>query len=505
MAMTKHTHIVVALVSGLVVVSTSWTLDARPRRPAITLVYTTAETSTSAAVVWNTNVASDSLLQYSTTNPIPPSAPSLYSADLATYHEFELTGLAPGTLYYYRVTSCTKRECVTATGSFDTYPTCPDVVPPVSGWTKDVSPNVSGTTWLENHLFGIAAVSDTDVWAVGWSQEPESPPYVRRPLIEHFDGNVWSIVSSPAPRNDYYTVLSAVSAASANDVWAVGVTHDGTLPSKTFIQHWNGTGWSIVPSPSPDSQLNELLGVAAVSANDVWAVGFRGGTRDDTPLETLILYWDGFSWSQVASPNVIGAANQLSAVTAISANDVWAVGTAGGAPLSMHWDGSAWSIVPIRPNGGLRAENLVAVSGTASNDVWTVGTGRGVFSNFSAATIRHWDGVQWTEKVCRAFSSSNPPPNYEGGGPDAYFSGVSAAASNDVWAVGVVGSGPFIMHWDGLAWTQVTHPRAYPNSAALRGVTALSGGRAWSAGTEYELTPAGQLTQVRTLINRYTP
>jgi hypothetical protein len=504
--MTKHTHIVVALVSGLLAVSTFASLDARPRRLTMTLVYTTAETSTSAAVVWNTNVASDSLVQYSTTNPIPPSAPTLYSASLVTYHEFDLTGLSPGTLYYFRVTSCAKRECVTATGSFDTYPSCPDVVPPVSGsWTKDISPNVSGTTWLENHLFGIAAVSDNDVWAVGWSQEPESPPYVRRPLIEHFDGNGWSIVPSPFRPDDYYTVLSAVSAASADDAWAVGTTHDGTLPSRTFIQHWDSTQWRIVPSPSPDSQLNELLGVTAVSANDVWAVGFRGGTRDDTPLEPLILHWDGLNWSQVASPSVIGAPNQLSAVAAISADDIWAVGTAGGAPLSMRWNGSAWSIVPVRPNAGLRTENLTAVSGTASNDVWTVGTGKGFFSNFSAATIRHWDGVRWTEKVCRASSSSNPSADYEGGGPDAYFTGVSAAASHDVWAVGVVGSGPYIMHWDGLAWTQVTHPRAFPNSAVLRGVTTLAGGRAWSAGTEYELTSGGQLTQVRTLVDRYTP
>ena len=144
-------------------------LSAAPAKvPKITLVYTTAETSTSASVVWNTNIASDSLLQYSDISPIPPNAPRIYQATQVTYHDFELTGLTAGTLYYYKVTSCTKRACATASGSFDTYPSCPDEVPPVTGaWQRVVSPNVGGTTELDNELLGVAAVSENDVWAVG--------------------------------------------------------------------------------------------------------------------------------------------------------------------------------------------------------------------------------------------------------------------------------------------------------------------------------------------------
>src|SRR6266542_464414 len=70
-------------------------LSAAPRTPTITLLYTTAETTTSAAVVWNTNIASDSLLQYSVSNPIPPNAPQVYVATAVTYHEIDLTGLTP--------------------------------------------------------------------------------------------------------------------------------------------------------------------------------------------------------------------------------------------------------------------------------------------------------------------------------------------------------------------------------------------------------------------------
>jgi hypothetical protein len=495
------------LVVPLVLPLLGMTMSAAPARaPKITQSYTTAETSSSATVVWNTNTASDSLLQYGTSNPVPVSAPQVYSANQVSLHEIQLSGLTAGTLYFYRVTSCTKRGCTTATGSFETFPGCPDVVPPVSGsWQKAISSNVSGATSVNNELLGIDAVSEKDVWAVGWAQDPNGPQYVKRTLIQRFDGNAWNIVSSPNRLVDTQSELHSVSAASANDVWAVGSSHNGSLPSRTLIEYWDGTQWSIVPSPSPDTQFNELRGVATLSANDAWAVGYRGGTKTETPIETLILHWDGTRWSQVASPNVTGGANQLFAITAISADEIWAVGTAAGAPLTLHWNGSTWSVVPVRLGSGLSTEKLVGVSGTTGNDVWAVGDGKGIFTNQTFATIRHWDGARWTEKVCRASSASNPSEGYEGGGPDAYFTGVAAAAVNDVWAVGVHGSGPMILHWDGLAWTTVTHPRAFPNAASLRAVATSSAGGAWSVGVEIEVDPSGSVSPGRTLIDRYTP
>jgi hypothetical protein len=245
--------------------------------------------------------------------------------------------------------------------------------------------------------------------------------------------------------------------------------------------------------------------VAALATDNVWAIGYRGGTNSATPLETLILHWDGARWSQVQSPNISGSANQLFGITAISANDIWAVGSAGGAPLAMRWNGNAWNIVSLKVGSGLSAEKLTAVSGVSGNDVWAVGDGKGLFTNQTFATMRHWDGARWTEKTCRAASSSNPPDGYEGGGPDAYFTGVAAAAGNDVWAVGVHGSGPMILHWDGQAWTSVTHPRAFPNAAFLRAVATGSGGNAWSVGGEIVVDPSGSASPERTLINGYIP
>lgn len=478
-------------------------IRAAPRTLKITQIYATAQTADSATVVWNTNLAADSLLQYSTINPVPAGAPQVFSANQTTVHEVPLAALMPGTVYFYKVTSCVKKGCVSESGSFETLPDCPDVVPAVSGsWQSALSPNVPA---VNNQLLGVAAVSDNDVWTVGWAQDPNAPSYVKRTLIEHFNGSTWNIVPSPNKRDDTISELYSVAGTSATDVWAVGSSNDGKLPSRTLIQHWDGAAWSIVPSPSPDNQFNELRGVAAISANDAWAVGYRGGTKNQTPIETFILHWDGLSWTQVTSPNVSDGANQLFSITAISAGDIWAVGSVSGGPLALHWNGSAWSVVPVGVGSGLSTESFAAVTGSSANDVWAVGKGQGIFSNQKFATIRHWDGSRWTEKLCRAASASNPPLGFEGGGPDAYFTGVSAAASNDVWAVGVRGSGPMILHWDGQAWTEVTHPRAFPNAAVLNAVNASATGAAWSVGIEIDVSPSGAASPASTLIDRYSP
>src|SRR5438874_5304106 len=151
----------------------------------------------------------------------------------------------------------------------------------------------------------------------------------------------WSIVPSPNPGTGGY--LNGVAAVSSNDVWAVGwYGEGGTFHSLTM--HWNGSIWSIVPNPG-----NGLLySAAAVSSNDVWAVGgySNGGG-------TLTMHWNGTAWSIVPSPTGSG----LFGVTAISSNDVWAVGYANGHTLTLHWDGSSWSIVPS-PNQGTSVNTL---------------------------------------------------------------------------------------------------------------------------------------------------
>jgi hypothetical protein len=76
--------------------------------------------------------------------------------------------------------------------------------------------------------------------------------------------------------------LRGVIAVSANDVWAFGDT-DAFGPSKitNLVLHWNGTAWSIVPSPSPNPRhtlIDDVIaGGTVIPQGNLWLVGVADG------------------------------------------------------------------------------------------------------------------------------------------------------------------------------------------------------------------------------------
>src|SRR5438874_12531466 len=77
-------------------------------------------------------------------------------------------------------------------------------------------------------------------------------------LILHWDGTTWSLVGSPNVA--LYNQLRAVSAESAQNVWAVGYYYVPQRGQQTLIEHWDGTAWSVVPSPNVGVHDNLLEG-----------------------------------------------------------------------------------------------------------------------------------------------------------------------------------------------------------------------------------------------------
>ena len=157
----------------------------------------------------------------------------------------------------------------------------------------------------------------------GYTNSSSSTPTTYN-LIEHWNGTSWSIVASPNPGAG--NSLSAIAAVSAKNIWAVGYynTSNSTV-SQTLIEHWNGTRWNIVASPNLGSSYNFLSGVAAVSASNIWAVGSY--TTSSTVSQTLIEQWNGTSWSIVASPNLGSNQNFLFGVVAVpGSSKSWVVG-----------------------------------------------------------------------------------------------------------------------------------------------------------------------------------
>ena len=141
-------------------------------------------------------------------------------------------------------------------------------------------------------------------------------------------GPTWSLVPSPNV-GSYYNDLYGVAAVAANDIWAVGSHTNIHRGERTLIEHWNGTSWQVVSSPNPGSDSNVLQGVAVVSASDIWAVGSYQNYSNGNygPQQTLIEHWDGSSWQVVPSPNHAGLGNLLDSVAQVpGGTSLWAVG-----------------------------------------------------------------------------------------------------------------------------------------------------------------------------------
>jgi hypothetical protein len=183
-------------------------------------------------------------------------------------------------------------------------------------------------------------------------------------------GLLWRVVPS-ANANVVNNYLVGVAVVSANDVWAVGYSDSGIGSPTALIERWDGTQWSIVPDGNAGLG-SQLKAVVAASANDVWAVGTWL-----SPIHTLVEHWNGTQWNIVTSPNPGSTTNGLNAVVAVSATDVWATGglNDGGTyqPLIEHWNGTQWSVVPSPADGF----GLLGLAALAPNDIWAVGN-RGI-------------------------------------------------------------------------------------------------------------------------------
>jgi len=79
-----------------------------------------------------------------------------------------------------------------------------------------------------------------------------------------------------------------------------------------------GAPWTVVSSPNATPGNNDLAAVATVSANDAWAVGSAENSLGNDQL--LAEHWDGTAWTIVRTPTVV--TGDLSALAAISTNDV---------------------------------------------------------------------------------------------------------------------------------------------------------------------------------------
>lgn len=318
------------------------------------------------------------------------------------------------------------------------------------------------------------------------------------PLVEHWNGSAWS-TTPPVLLSQQSMSFTAVDALASNDVWVVGSSQNGTNPSSTLVEHFDGATWTIITSPNVSSVDNHLVAVTALSDTDIWAVG--NTTNPSTSVDqTLTMHWNGSAWTIISSPNIGTSSNDLHAVAALSSTDVWAVGQDGNAPshpLALHWNGASWTATTTPTTSNL-VEVLNGVSAFASNDVWTVGyTTPGLYTAKTLAL--HWDGTSWT-----AIATPNPQLN-------SRLTALTAVpGSHQLWAVGLQSSGDpqhpgaytvLTEHWTGYEWAVVPGadtPITTNTYDALQAVTAVNTNNVWATGYTVANPPLND-----TLIEQY--
>jgi hypothetical protein len=247
-------------------------------------------------------------------------------------------------------------------------------------------------------LFAATSTSATDIWAVG-GVNLSSLNKIEL-LFEHFDGTSWTATTAPDPGDGF---LFGASADAPNDVWAVGFEGTTGTNAKGITEHFNGTSWESVPSAIVDGNkgTNQLVAVAALAPNDVWAVGNSIPVVNPQTAAslTLIEHFDGSSWSVVPSPNVgphsVSQNNKLLGITTVSSNDIYAYGSVMAADgsgqqstLLLHWNGTSWTIIPS-PNpvkGKFLSDVLFAGVAPSAGNVWIVGD-QNIVDNLAIHTL----------------------------------------------------------------------------------------------------------------------
>ena len=256
--------------------------------------------------------------------------------------------------------------------------------------------------------------------------------------------------------------------------------------------------WNTFPSANLASGDSTLGAITAISASDMWSVG---SSFDGTDRHTFAERWTGGSWNIVATPDGPQPNSFLTAVDSKGTGSVWAVGFSASAnpfdpqstTLVETWNGTSWSVVnspnPTMPGGGESTDELFGVGVAGPGDVWAVGK-TADFSD-SQSLILHWDGVQWTD-----MSTADD-------GPGGWLTAIEVVAPDDIWAVGFDSVNfiqvNLIKHWDGQHWTNVEAPNVGSFVNQLQSVSATSKDDVWAVGFHLALFGVDQFNQTSIL------
>ncbi|GAB3973144.1 hypothetical protein GCM10029978_051810 [Actinoallomurus acanthiterrae] len=387
----------------------------------------------------------------------------------------------------------------TASAASSCHATWSAVEAPNNAEALSLSSSNSGQSYTSAPIGAVDVLSGRSVWIAAtdrsWTQAPY-PSGNNISDIERYDGTRWVRSHSPSVPIDAGSGLATLTSLkfdSPDDGWAAGYYLGASF--SPLVEHWDGTRWTISPALSYPAQQDPggtVTGLAAFSATDAW-ISVARPTGGNGLHPSLVEHWDGRSWTYVDYP--LAQTSAVPVVTALygrAKNDIWLAAGVQGGEDAMHWDGAKWSVVPMPLPTGAGNWTVSSLSATSAHDLWAVGAWKG--PNGIAPLTEHWDGAKWTVL----------PAPVPGDSPVGTLSSVAAISASDAWAVGSYKQGPtppgnggtnLIEHWDGQKWTAVPAPGGSPaDSATLSSVSAGSATNVWAAGRMEVPNAAGSST-----------
>lgn len=226
-----------------------------------------------------------------------------------------------------------------------------------------------GSTWTRHAIpmpttDGVMAASSSsarDVWV-----------FTLQGRAIHYNGRRWTVAIR------FHRPIGSGLAITARDVWIFGSQY---LPA-LGTWHFNGAQWTRISSG------RGLFGASALSPTSIWAYG-----------GTDVAHWNGRTWTRTSVKSLLPKNTALShsflaGIDAISAGNVYAVGSGGrqdqGGPLVvLHYNGHAWSRVATGPG---RLGGPVTVIGDGHGGLWipvmTGYPGSGTMDHYSHGRLR---------------------------------------------------------------------------------------------------------------------
>jgi hypothetical protein len=301
-----------------------------------------------------------------------------------------------------------------------------------TGWRTDATFAVRGKVSI---FTSVGASSASDAWATGLSVKPNGSG-LPQPVIRHWGGKSWRLVTLPAKIARRWAsqtpVFTIVGVSSVRSVWVFNSLEGSYL-------RLNGSRWSLSRLPGASQKSGALVEVDAVkvfSGTDVWAFGARTTFSGTQPVSTpYAAHYNGRTWAKVTVPRLPSGGGAITAVAAVSANDIWAVegdpGSSGLSALAASNLAVAKSAVAASPAASSAAARLRAAAPAAVPPVvlqWTSSAG--------------WqqDAAQQPFAAGDQLTSGVAEPN-----GDVWFGGSATNSAN--------GTSPLTAMWNGTSWS----------------------------------------------------